>query len=292
MVPGIIRRMVGKRYDAFVESPVYIVATVRSGPTALLNALKHHPALVAADRDAPSLHLLGGVAREYCPDGPRNEYFCSSNAMARERFRVALRDLAFRTVWDKAGPLGLNPLKAGKRDSVWSPGRRVKRWVAKAFPGEDDARGLSWLMPGTRFIYLVRNGIEVVHSMGRFPSFRDTDMKERCRIWSTRADAYRYLLTHPGAVTIRHENFLADPGHALEPLWEKLNIEPSAAPSDYASTHVVHPLGDERTSEGSARDAIRARVSPWEQWSEEDRKLFTEMCGETMTALGYFCPPR
>lgn len=282
-----MRTYANHRLVRLIESPVFIVANVRSGTTALLNALKCHPAIMMADKDAPSLHLIGRLAAEYCEHGSRREYFESSCALSSRALRSRLRSLAFATVWGEPTAFGLNPYAANPKRSYWQLGRRVLRWGAKAFPEEHDAAGLCWLMPRAVFVYLVRNGIEVVHSMGEFPSFRQMSFADRCELWANRVFAYRYLHTHPRALLLRHETLLADPHGALKPVLEKLALPACAACGDYAASYVVHPLGDESTTGGSARDQIAARGSPWLSWSEEERGTFVRICGEAMGVLGY-----
>ncbi|MFW6221469.1 MAG: hypothetical protein ACOC4C_03300 [Fibrobacterota bacterium] len=126
----------------FEESPVFIVANVRSGTTALLNALKRHPALVMADRDAPSIHLLGRVAFEYTATAPRQHYFVSSNALSPKSFRSQLAAFAFKTVWGNRCRYSFNILRRYAKKNIRRLGWKVTRWGVKAFPEKNDSEGL------------------------------------------------------------------------------------------------------------------------------------------------------
>jgi hypothetical protein len=286
MLHRLMTRLLRSRIDAFAESPVFIVGTVRSGTTALLNALGCHPAILTAHRDAPLLHHVGRMMWAY-RFGERSGYYQNSTACASQTLRRHMRDWAFETVWGPPRRFCLRPRHLGRKDHLCALGRRSQRWAVKAFPEEADAQGLCWLMPRSGFVYIVRNGIEVVHSMGRFPSFRAMDMRSRCRLWADRVWAYRYLQDHPRAVTIRHEDFLADPDTALAPLWPMLGVAYDPDPARYAASTLVHPLEREDTTHTPARHAITTRPSPWQSWDERDKAVFRQECGEAMRLLGY-----
>jgi hypothetical protein len=187
--------------------------------------------------------------------------------------------------------LGVNPLHKNKcKSSYWNLGSPLKYWCVKAFPEQEELLGLQRLFPGIKIVYIVRNGIEVVHSMGKFPSFSSMSFSERCKLWSRRAQAYRYLLQSSVCAVIRHEEFLRDPGRSLQPVWALCGLSASDAPAVYAQSHIVHPLDSEHTTRDSAKKQLQARQSPWESWSTELREEFGRLCGASMALLGYALP--
>ncbi len=289
MLHTLYRHINAPRIRRFIESPIFVVGNVRSGTTALRNALMQHPSILMADRDAPSLHLTGRLCGEYLAPS-RREYLWSSCALSQEQFRRRMREFAFAAVWGPWRRFSLNPLHRRRKDSLWRLGGGVRRWGAKAFPESYDIDGISWLMPRALCVYIVRNGIEVVHSMGRFPSFSHMSMRQRCTIWADRVHAYRFLMDRDDALCIRHEKFVHDPHEVLQPVWKAAGLSPHPAPGEYAARHIVHPLQSEETHEGPVKEALTDRNRVWEEWSPQQRQVFRDVCAEPMQSLGYTIP--
>ena len=116
-------------------------------------------------------------------------------------------------------------------------------WGVKAFPDRDAAEGLCWLYPGSRFIYIFRNGMDVVFSMSHFHAFRGMSFEQRCRFWAERVFRYEYLRGHERALAMRFEQFLDDPAAALSAIFAHLGLPDEPGPALFAGGHVLHPLG-------------------------------------------------
>jgi hypothetical protein len=166
---------------------------------------------------------------------------------------------------------------------------QVRYWGAKAFPDEHEYRGLRWLYDEPRFVYIYRNGIDVVHSMSKKFNFKRFSFRERCERWAERVAKYDYLRNADGAVAVRFEDFVEDNEAVFDRILRTLSLPPSGAPARFASDNVMHPLGapDER---GSAKEVLEIRSPAHESWTEEEQAVFVEVCGEGMQTLDYPIP--
>ncbi len=163
-------------------------------------------------------------------------------------------------------------------------------WVAKAFPTAEQASGLLWLYPDTKFVYIHRNGIDVVHSMTKFGYFKTKTYEALCEFWAQRVDTYRYLTSWEQAITIRHSDLVNQPDEQLQRIFDFLGIEYDLGPADYTKSTVVHPL-DKKTRVGvSAKEELCRRGPSYEDWSEQQRATFKRICADGMKELGYEIP--
>jgi hypothetical protein len=197
--------------------------------------------------------------------------------------------MCYTSVFGVGLGMSYDPRRIGIKESAYSCGRRIKRWGAKVFPTEQSSQGLRWLYPGAKFIYIFRNGIDVVQSMSKFGSFSALSFEERCRFWSDRADTYEYLRNRSDVCQIRFEDFLDDNDSALKSIYRYLDLADSLAPSAFASSRLIHPL-DSPTAILNPKETIAARGSSFQSWSGDERNVFKDICGDAMKMLGYGIP--
>ena len=275
------------REPAFLDRPVFVVACGRSGSTALCNGLGAHPQVLMAG-EAPLIHKFGETAHDYaCGENP--QYAQHVVAIEGGRLRQTLRRLSYTSALGPGLGLDYHPRRARGKGSVFTAGRHLRYWGAKAFPGEKAAEGLLWLFPKTKFVYLFRNGLDVVQSMTKFGSFSKLEFERRCRFWSDRVFRYDYLRRHERAVTVRFEAFVEDNAATFERILAHLELPPDAGPARFASTTLVHPL-DQPTAKADPKAVLAGRGRAYEAWSDEQKATFARLCSEAMTTLGYDIP--
>lgn len=156
------------------------------------------------------------------------------------------------------------------------------------------------LFPGAKMLYLVRNGIDVVCSRQKFKAFSQDDFKTHCQVWLRSFEMFKWVQERPDtSFLFRYENLLD--ANALKAelgnFFEFFGIRNDPKVAEHILSHQYHP-----TSGGVKRDAAKSlsdeesqatnnRESPkWSVWSDEQRKLFKDLCGKAMKEMGYDIP--
>ncbi len=282
-----VRTALGQRLPAYLDHPIFLVTCGRSGSTALSRGIGSHPRALMA-REAVLVHDLGGVARAWL-DGAGTRYFDNNVRIDGEDLRTRLRQLVWRSALGPGLGLSYRPGARGDHDSLRRAGE-IERWGAKVFPDERQTAGLLWLFPEARFVYLFRDGLASVESMNRFGEwFTALEFEDRCRHWAERVERYDHLRTHPRALTVRFEDFVADDAATFDRIFAHVGLPSDPAAAAYTSSTVVHPL-NEPSRAGDPRSALERRPPPWEDWDHDRRRTFTRICGEAMAHLGYPVP--
>ncbi len=168
---------------------------------------------------------------------------------------------------------------------------RKRHWCVKTFPLEDHAKGLLKLYPEASFVYIVRNGINVVQSRTKFPAFREQPFEFHCRFWANAANKFRYLYDFERATVVRQEELLFAPQELFERIFRHVGLAHSENPIQFVRTTLVHSLGDKATHENvDVRKSLEQREPAFAKWSSDQREVFKEICGPAMRELGYEIP--
>lgn len=267
-----------------IDQPVFLVGCARSGTTALGRALGMHPDILYSGREAPLINFLANVAHHYEFSDVR-DYVQESTRLDRDDVLSRLRTLCYETVWGENFGLELG-LSCLRRTGMPPSG---SRWLVKAFPDRNEHRGLTSLFPKARYIYLHRNGIDVVNSMMSFGWFSKQRFEFLCQQWSSHMNRYRYLLEDSTAVVVRFDDFLSSPGRELARIFKHLDIRGDDSPEKFAVSNVVHPLGAQ-DRKGDPRRMLQKRQRPFSSWCEKQRAVFKDTCGNEMERNGYEVP--
>lgn len=270
----------------FIDRPIFVVGGSRSGTIALLKAMGKHPQIYSTPSEDPFITDIGGMVYqlEFCSDVEKN-YYRRTLRVSPEYLYQSLRRLALESAMGQY--YGLKQISKSMLTGEFNPVSK-RYWCTKTFPSRIVAQGLLKLYPDTNFIWILRNGINVVHSRGMFPEFRGLPFEEHCRSWADSIIRFRYLFDLPQAVVIRHEKFVVDPEHVFRKVFENARIEYSPEPARFARTHHVHPLADLNTREGvDVKSVLSSRPSPSLQWTKNEKATFKEICGEAMSQAGY-----
>lgn len=269
----------------YFGSPLFLVGCGRSGTTALAHALNEHPNLYFSANEAPVGRHVGLLAYEY-NEGAVHSWYRGSIMLSDCGMRKELNNLFYESVWGEYHGLrrNLGVLKGSLQNL-----KHVTMWGTKTFPCEDAASGLLWLFPKAKFIYVIRDGMDVVASMSKFGSFSEKTFEERCHFWVTTIERYDYLRSHPEAITIRYEDFLNEPEQTIRSILNHLDRPFNQQVLDFATGTVVHPL-DQPTVKSNPREVINARKLPYLDWTTNEKGLFKEICGESMKHVNYEIP--
>lgn len=270
----------------FIKKPIFIVGGSRSGTIVLLKSMGRHARVLSTPSEDPFITDVGGMVHslEFCSEVEK-QYYQDTLRISQAYLYDRLRRLALESA---LGPnYGLKQLlKLAIINKVNPLGKRY--WCTKTFPGKNVAQGLMKLYPEARFIWILRNGVSVVHSRCLFPAFRDLPFEEHCQHWAGTIERFSYLLEFPETVVVHQEELVDDPDRVYRRIFEEFSIDYDPGPTRYALTHHVHPLGDESTTKGvDIKKTLSERPPAYQEWTQEQRKMFKDVCGEAMRIAGY-----
>ena len=169
--------------------------------------------------------------------GEEKDYFLEQTKVPKQYFYAKLKQLCFES---STGPYyGYRKLI---KEFIKNPSGYLKKsyWCVKTFPGEEAAQGLLSLYPQARFVYLVRNGINVVHSRTKFQHFRDREFAEHCRVWSLAAKRFEYLQNFEAAVLVQQEELVDAPELVIQKICDHLSISQNDGPANFLKNTLVH----------------------------------------------------
>lgn len=270
----------------FRGNPIFVVGAGRSGTTVVKDALGTHPQILNCDGEAPFLRVIGATMHDLQAE-PNAAYRMETLRTGAEYAKNALRRMCFEGATGRHWGLRRVMREAAKgRKSPF----RIKRWCAKTFPATDDADGLTALYPSARFIYVMRNGCDVLRSRTQFSPMRDRSFEDHCREWADLARRYAYLLDRNDATTVRHETLIASPDSVFATLLGFLDVDPDRRPADFAKTTLVHPLDAPTEVDVPVGRVLSDRGPAHEEWTTSERETFKSLCADAMHQLGYEMP--
>lgn len=279
--------IVGRLLTArFIDNPVLVIGTGRSGTSVLLQALGRHPVIADLPGEAPFLTSIGYSA--YLFEGHEDrDYYRDSIKVDRQYLYQQLRRLGFEVA---AGPhYGLKLFVKGLLGRGTSPlGRRF--WAAKTFPEETAAEGWRVLYPSVKFLYIVRNGCDVVHSMTKFGGFSQREFRRHCESWAEGVKKYQYLVAAPDAFFLRQEDLLSDPEEMFKHILKFIGLQYDPGPANFARTTLIHPLDRKTRTDVDPKIELGHRRPGYSEWTYEQKSLFVTVCGQGMGELGYEVP--
>ncbi|CAG1022309.1 sulfotransferase [Methylomonas sp. LL1] len=264
-----------------IDNPIFIVGSGRSGTSVLLQALGKHDKIIAFPGEAPFLTTIGGSGSLLSSEN--QQYYLSSLKISVNYFYNSLAKFGI----ESSG--GENyALKEFAKSILRTKKITLKKhWCAKTFPPESVAHGLAKVYPNAKFIYIVRNGIEVVHSMTKFHGFKQNDFSKQCHIWSDSVEKYHYLHQWPNALCLRHEQLVHDPKTFFNGIFDFLDLQLNPDCIDFVSTNLIHPLDEPDQKQQDAITQLKQRQSPFSNWPEEQKKIFESICSNSMQLMNY-----
>lgn len=269
----------------FIENPVFIVGGSRSGTIALLMAIGKHKRILSTPSEDPFITDIGGMvhALEYCSDVEK-DYYLRTLRISQDYIYKSLRRLAMESA------LGSNyGIRQLVKHVVSGETNLFKKryWCTKTFPSKLVAQGLIKLYPKTKFIWILRNGVNVVHSRGKFPEFRDLSFEVHCRHWAESIMRFGYLFDLPEAIVIRQEELADQPEMVFRRIFDHLGVTYDPGPTEFSLTHLVHPLDESTSEDVNVKKVLSERPPAYLKWTLEQKSIFKEICGEAMRQAGY-----
>ena len=289
-----------------VPNPIFVAGIGRSGTSVLLRALGQHPWVLPAWGEAPLIRSFGELAG-FLSYGDHQEYYRETLNVPEAYFVGRLQRLCFEYVAGtnyglgryvdsllgrglaKGPRQGLGPYVKGVIGRIPSTfGKR--HWTAKLLPKMQEYHGLLHLYPGSKVIYIVRNGLEMVHSRTRFHGFRDLSFESHCYTWTESVEDNRHLVQEDASMLVRHERLVADPEAFFREIYDFTGLKQDQGPIEFVTNTLMIPL-DEETKDGvDVKEAFRKRKPPYEDWTLQQRDTFKRIAGGAMDELGYDIP--
>ena len=239
------------------DNPIFVIGAPRSGTSMMQWSLRAHPDLWGGPESDFLLPLLSGLRKSY-------EF-----GTTRGRLHWLSRQ---EVSWDEyllhAG-YGVNSLFTNRsKGLVWveqSP-------VYTLFLGD-----MVGMFPGARFVYMLRDGRSVVHSLRNFVNPMTHDKAIETWVRYTRA-AMAFADSDYGdaVLTVRYENVVGDTESAVSRIHKFLHV-----PFEEASVAFIEsnrPINSSFDEESSTE-----KLSPrWTSWTPEERALFDQTAGELL----------
>jgi sulfotransferase family protein len=270
----------------FIDHPVFVVGLGRSGTTVLLQAVGKHPCIFSIKGESPLVYHLGALTAHF-DRTEYNDWHYRSLKFSREYLIESIRRLSFESVFGTNWGLE-EILKRQIRGHIFLP--KLRYWSARTYPQEHESQGILTYFPNAKFLYIFRNGIDVVQSRTRYRAFRDLSFSDHCEEWARHVDKYTYMLKMKEALPIRQEDLRVDPQKVFEQICPFIGAPYHSGPVDYLKSTLVHPL-DQSTKRGiDVHQALNSRPPSHESWSTEKKDTFKNVCGNAMTKLGYQIP--
>lgn len=264
-----------------LDNPVFIVGCGRSGTSVLLQAIGKHPHVISFPGEAPFLSYIGGNANLFHAE--KSKFFCATLKINLTDFHEALAKLGYETTG------GANYALKQIIKSMWQEKNIAIKthWSAKTFPPDEAASGLIKVYPNAKFIYIVRNGIDVVHSMTKFHGFKDNEFEAHCHTWNNSVIKYRYLTHHETALFVKHEDLISNPETFFNEIFSFIGLNFAPRCINFVKNTIVHPLDQPTQVQAEASQLFKHRANPFTNWKTNQREIFMSICSESMQELGY-----
>lgn len=271
---------------SFLENPVLIVGTGRSGTSILLQALGEHARIVSADGESPFIPYVGALIHPFEYRHNR-EYHLESLATSKDYLYEQFRKLCFESAMGRY---------YGLRRFITHPAFLFKKkwtarfWCAKTFPNEVEAQGLAILYPNLKILYIYRNGCDVVYSRMKFRGMSHMEFEQQCSFWAKSVEKYAYLGCMEQALSVRQEDLASHPDEVFSSVQSFIGVDYEAGPTRFAQTSLIHSLGNRTETDVDVQDVLVNRPRGYTTWTSEQKKTFTDLCSEGMKKLGYEIP--
>jgi hypothetical protein len=270
----------------FLNNPILIIGTGRSGTSILLQALGQHSEILSVGRESPFIPYVGALLHPF-EFRQNRDYHIKSLATSQDYYYEQFRKLCFECAFGE---------HYGLKRIVSEPGvffyklRRTHFWCAKTYPNQIEAAGLTRLFLSVKFLYIHRNGCDVVSSRMKFRGMSLMNFEEQCRIWADSAEKYLYLFDNEHAIRVRQEDVVAAPDETFRSVLSFVGVPYEEGPTRFSQTTLIHSLNQRTKTNLDVSKALADRPKSYAAWSDEQKRIFVNICSDSMQKLGYDIP--
>lgn len=244
------------------DQPIFVLGPPRSGTSMMQWALRQHPNLWGGQESDYLIPLVDALHQVWEFGNQRGRlHWLSGQKVSFDEFLVHVG-------------VGINSLYMSR-----SGGRR---WVEQTPQYTLHLDDMCRLFPDARFLFMVRDGRQVVHSLRNFVN--PVEHERACRIWKefmeaglafSRSDRGDQLLF------VSYQRAVEDTEAELRKVFDFLDepFEPASVDFIRQKRPINSSFADETPTE-----KLQAR---WTSWSPHELKLFREIAGDLLIALGF-----
>ena len=203
-----------------------------------------------------------------------------------DNVETSFRRLIFEaSIGDEAGRERLHEEFAAGTDVA-----NLRGWLAKVGGlGKPAVAGFSGLFEGLKPVYVHRNGVDTVQSRTQFGPFAKQTFESNCEKWAKGLGLLRLLEQNSDVIVVRHEELLNDAEGLFTQILGELGLDEDPAPAQYALNTARHPTQD-LDDEQTIAEHFETRAEAHGSWNDEQKRIFLDICGKAMDALGYEIP--
>lgn len=244
------------------SEPIFVVGAPRSGTSMMQHALRRHPALWGGEESDFLVPLSDGAWEAYQAGRRRGElHWLSSEDVSWEEFLAHLG-------------AGVNALYTQRSDGL--------RWVEQTPQYTLHLDTIRMMFPGARFLFMLRDGRQVVSSLREFVNPVRHD--RACQKWRAFTEAgLEFGRSEHGdrLLTVSYEDVVRDTDAAVRRIYAFLGLDHEPASVEFVTRE--HPINSSFGDEASS-----AKIVPrWRWWTPEERQAFDEIAGDLLIALGF-----
>lgn len=268
-----------QKIKIFMDRPIFIIGFGRSGTSVLLEALGQHSEVISSGLESVIMSDVANVLGRHFGEQKKKMHFVSNLNCSLDDLEERLRVTMFHSVMGRV--FGGQIIRKGKQ---------VCRWATKTYPTFEGYRYISRLFPNARFIYIYRNGADVVRSMSKFHGLRELSFKKRCSRWAEGIEQYSYCFEkkHENILTVQYEELLTNSYAFFSKIFSFVSILPDYRPRSFVKSRLIHSLDEETKDVSDATKHVLNRTPVFLEWTTEEKRIFEKICGEHMERLGYY----
>jgi len=244
------------------EEPVFVIGAPRSGTSMMQWSLRQHPDLWGGQESDYLVPLIKGARDAYDYGSVRGDlHWLSGQGVSWDEFLGHVG-------------IGINSLYTNRSDGLI--------WVEQSPIYTLHLDDMKRLFPGARFVYMLRDGRSVVHSLRNFVNPMDHEQATRTWMDYTTAAFVFAESTHGASLlTVRYEDVVADTTSAVRRIHEFLGIPFAGASVEFIEAK--NPINSSFSGETSGE-----KVGPrWASWTKAERRSFADSAGELMATAAY-----
>lgn len=248
------------------KHPIFIVGAPRSGTSMMLWSLRQHSKLWGGEESNYLVPLLEALQNVYEFGSTRGRFHWLSNQqVSKPEFLAHIGN-------------GVNLLFMSR-----SGGRR---WIDKTPQYTLHLDGVADMFPGAVFLFMLRDGREVVESLRHFVN--PMEHRKACHTWRQYTEAglaFARASRGERLYTVRYPTIVEETEAEMRRISQFLEIEFESETAEFICARP--PIN----SSFPDRSPTERRYPAWASWSKSERHLFHEIAGSLLIELGFETDP-